>query len=163
MFEFLKWWASTYDGLYYLNPLKYDDDGSRPSDEFRMRVDETLQEIITETPEVIIIDREDIYASILSKIDRILTHEELCMIPKVLGQKCLLGGSYAFNRQTKQSDVDIYLLGDEYVNSQPELEQRLKNVFGGQFEVRTVKKDAWDHLLDQGFKLFTVETQGNVK
>lgn len=45
-------WVSTYDTLYYLPPREYDNDGVRPSDEFRLEVDKTLNNLITYEPRI---------------------------------------------------------------------------------------------------------------
>lgn len=42
-------YLSTYDALYYLPPLQYQDDGKRPSDSFRLGVDKVLLGLIEET------------------------------------------------------------------------------------------------------------------
>jgi hypothetical protein len=45
-------WVSTYDTLYYLPPREYDNDGVRPSDEFRLEVDKTLNNLILRSPDI---------------------------------------------------------------------------------------------------------------
>lgn len=151
LFDFLKYWATTYDVLFYLNPLPYHNDGARPPEEFVERVDNTLKRIIKEIPNVMCIDREEVYGEILKRINRVLTPYELSLIPQVLERDVLIGGSYAFNRQTRFSDIDIYVLGDEYINQLPELEKRLRDLFGANFQVRQVKGPAWDYLRREGF------------
>lgn len=158
LFNFVKYWAKTYDKLYFLNKLKYQNDGARPSEEFRDRVDITLQKIIKEIPNCYIIQRELIYNDILHSIKRILTDKELKLIPFILGRDVLLGGSYAFNRQTKYSDIDIYVLGDSFINRMPELEDRLSNTFGAKFEVRQVKSGVAGYLINEGFTIMHNET-----
>lgn len=44
----VKHWASTYTRLYYLPPREYDNDGVRPSDEFRRQVDSVLCALLPE-------------------------------------------------------------------------------------------------------------------
>lgn len=151
LFNFVKYWATTYDKLYFLDKLSYQDDGSRPSEEFRDKVEDTLRKIIKEIPNCYCIARQDIYQDILQSIDRVLTTTELDLIPGILGQDILIGGSYAFNRQTKYSDIDIYVVGDSFINSIPELEQRLSNTFGARFEVRQVTPEVAEYLTNEGF------------
>lgn len=50
--SYVKQWANTYEALYYLEPLPFQDDGKRPSDEFRLGVDSKLLELIREIPNV---------------------------------------------------------------------------------------------------------------
>lgn len=157
VWKFVIEWCKTYDALYYLQPLKYHDDGSRPPEEFRDKVDKHLRELITELSEehdvhVIEIDRDQIYQHLLSKIQRILSEEEIEMFATVLGRECLIGGSYAFNRATRASDVDIYILGESFDDC-PDLAKRLRGVYGANFEVRTVTQEVWDYYLAGGFRL----------
>lgn len=151
LFNFVKYWATTYDKLYFLDKLFYQDDGSRPPEEFRDRVEHTLRNIIKEIPNCYIIQREYIYNDILHSINRILTAKEIELIPAILGQDILVGGSYAFNRQTKYSDIDIYVVGNSFINQMPDLEKRLSNTFGAKFEVRQVTPDVVEYLTNEGF------------
>lgn len=154
LFDFLKYWATTYDKLYFLDKLPYHNDGARPPEDFRDKVENTLRQIIKEIPNCVSIPREDIFQDILKQINRILSERELALIPKILERKCLIGGSYAFNRQTRYSDLDIYVIGDQFVNSFPELETRLRDTFGANFQVRQVTQPVWEYLKDEGFKLY---------
>lgn len=159
LLDYIWHWCASYTCLYYLEPLLYQDDGARPSDNFRMKVDVTLKKIISEAVPANVkirkIARESIMPDILSQIDRILTKAELDILPVVLEQDCLVGGSYAFNRQTKFSDVDIYLRGSTFLNESPELEKRLQGTFGARFQIKTVTAPVWEYLKTQGFILLS--------
>lgn len=152
LFDFIKQWCSSYCSLYYLNPLTYQDDGSRPTNSFRLRVDECLVAIIEELslPNLLKVDRDSVYSNILGKIKRKLGKEELLLLPKILKSDCLVGGSYAFNRATKYSDVDIYIKGDDFHQSH-DLENVLRGIFGVSMEVRFVTPDVYNYLKNQGF------------
>lgn len=162
VWNFVVDWCKTYDALYYLEPLKYHDDGSRPSEDFRDRVDKYLRKLIDELHEdhninVIQIHRDHIYQDILTKIKRILSEEEINMFGIVLQQDCLVGGGYGFNRATRSSDVDIYILGDGF-EDRPDLARRLRGVYGSNFEVRTVTKPVWDYYMKGGFRVCICRT-----
>lgn len=157
VWQFIVEWCKTYDALYYLEPLKYHDDGSRPPEEFRDKVDSVLKRLCVELGDehgvtVFYLNREDIYKHLLSKIKRILSEEELKMFGCVLGRDCLIGGSYAFNRATKASDVDVYILGNDF-EDRPDLAKRLRGVYGVNIEVRTITKEVWDYYIAGDFRL----------
>ena len=61
-------WAKTYDALYYLEPLEYQFDTKRPSDEFRLSVDKKLKELIAQVPNIKRLPRNGILADILITI-----------------------------------------------------------------------------------------------
>lgn len=46
--DFVYGWLATYDALVYLPPLPFVDDGKRPPDDFRLRVDRVLMSMIAE-------------------------------------------------------------------------------------------------------------------
>lgn len=153
LFNFLKFWASTYDKLYFLEKLPYHDDGARPPEEFRDRVEVTLREIIKEIPNVVSLPREEVYTDILKTINRVLSNRELALIPEIIGQpQVLVGGSYAFNRQTRYSDVDVYIVGT-YNHKIEYAEKALRDVFGANFQVRSVPLSAYNYLIEEGFKV----------
>lgn len=153
MFNFLKMWATTYDCLYFLDKLDYHNDGARPAEDFRDRVEDTLREIIKEIPNVKHIHRDDVYRDILKQLNRCLNEEELQLIPKAIGVgEVLIGGSYAFNRQTRFSDVDVYVCGERYEPSIETMEKSLRDTFGANFSVRSVCPEVWEYLKKEGFK-----------
>jgi hypothetical protein len=159
VWDFVVNWCRTYDTLYYLSPLKYHDDGSRPPESFRDNVDRHLCKLIGELElihgvYVQRIDRELIFKDMLGKIKRILSDEELELFGDVLGQDCLIGGSYGFNRATKASDVDVYILSDEFADN-AKLSSRLRGVFGVNIEVREITRPVWDHYVSGGFRYVT--------
>lgn len=152
LFSFIKEYSKTYKALYYLNPVKYDNDGQRPTEDFRDKVDNVLNNIISEMYNVFTISRDDILKDILGKINRILSNGEISLIPSILDSEVLLGGSYAFNRQTKFSDVDIYISGNA-IRKRPDLSDKLKIVFGLKFDVNEVLPEIYEYLKTQGFKI----------
>lgn len=155
MFAFLKMWATTYDCLYFLDKLDYHNDGARPPEEFRDKVEETLRKIVEEIPNVKRLHRDHVYQDILKQLKRCLNEEELALIPKALGvQEVLIGGSYAFNRQTRFSDVDVYIKGDGYTPCFPQMEKSLRDTFGADFSVRSVCPEVWEYLQKEGFKQY---------
>lgn len=63
--NYVKAWATTYTALYYLEPLPYQDDNKRPTDEFRMGVDEKLLKLLEEIPNVVCIPRNEVLVDIM--------------------------------------------------------------------------------------------------
>jgi hypothetical protein len=59
-------WLTTYSKIYYLQPFKYQHDGKRPANDFRMKTHDSLLNIIkTESlSNVVVIPRENIYKDI---------------------------------------------------------------------------------------------------
>lgn len=146
---FVREWVETYDMLYYLEPLNYEDDGARPDDTFRKNVNEELLSLIDEwglDEQVKFINREDVYDDIKRQINRTMSESELKKIPHVLDvDSVLLAGSYARGTATVESDVDIYLKGDTYSVIEDN-ELLLKRTFGVEFDVTAVKQEMWDSI-----------------
>lgn len=72
MLNYIKEYIKTYDCIYYLPPLEYQYDNKRPSNDFRLGVDNELKRLIQLEPfsqKVVTIDREDILGDILSKLN----------------------------------------------------------------------------------------------
>lgn len=161
MWEFVKRWIDTYTAVYYLGPLPYENDGKRPSDEFRMKVDQKLRDLCLELikegkSNILKLEREKILGDILSRIGkRVLSDVDLHEVGVLLRtegmKKVLIGGSYAFGRQTKDSDVDVYCLGKK-IRRRKDLEEKLKRVFGVKFDVTEVDDRVYRYLKKQGFK-----------
>ncbi len=161
IWQFVLGWAKTYDVLYYLEPLKYHDDGNRPSDDFRLGVAKKLESLIDEINAdddsgitVKKVARNDVYADLLKRIKRLLSEEELSLMPHVAEQDVLVGGSYAFNRATRMSDIDVYVLGPD-CRDRPDLSKLMRGVFGANIEVRQVTQPIWEYYLEGKFKLYT--------
>jgi len=66
--NYAKEWAKTYDALYFLEPLPYQDDGKRPSDDFRLAVDAELRFLIKMIPNVYQLGRHEVMNDILKRI-----------------------------------------------------------------------------------------------
>lgn len=158
LYNFLQYWATTYDKLYFLEKLPYHDDGARPPEEFRDRVEETLRVIIKYIPNAVTIPRDLIYTDILKCINRILSPRELALIPSIINEvQVLVGGSYAFNRQTRYSDIDVYIRGNAYSSKIAYAESALRDVFGANFQVRVVPGKAYEYLMSEGFMVLNRE------
>lgn len=164
IWKFVLGWCETYEVLYYLERLNYHDDGNRPPEDFVERVDQRLRNLIAEilrendlgscNINLQIIPREKVYEDILHRIKRLMTREEMTLIPEVLGQDCLVGGSYAFNRATRHSDVDVYICTDTVTEVIPELSRKMRGVFGANIEVRGVTQPIYDYYKNDGFLEF---------
>lgn len=167
IWNFVLGWCETYEALYYLDRLNYHDDGNRPAEDFVERVDQRLRKLIAEIKTEVeaggrkinlqTIPRDEVYSDILNRIKRLMTREEMELIPEVLAQDCLVGGSYAFNRATRHSDIDVYVCTDEVTMVIPELSLKMRGVFGANIEVRGVTKAIYDHYKEQGFLEFRYE------
>ena len=164
------WWSmvrdfcgETFTRLYYVEPVKYENDGARLSEEGRDQADKTIRKCIERyndqvDNQIVSINRDHIYKDILSFLGKTLQEEDLSVIPKALGSDVLIGGSYAFNRASKFSDVDVYLLSDVCIPHVEDAMQYhsaiLKDVLGVNVEVRAVNEQVWEYLKTQGFKEF---------
>jgi predicted nucleotidyltransferase len=164
------WWSmvrdfcqETFTKLYYVEPVKYENDGARLSEEGRDEADKVIRNCIARynsevKNSIFKIHRDDIYKDILSYLGKTLLEEDLAVIPKALGTDVLIGGSYAFNRAHKFSDVDVYVKGAQCIPQDTPFMQRyssiLKDVLGVHVEVRTVNEPVWEYLKTQGFKEF---------
>lgn len=162
------WCQQTFEAMYLLSPLPYVDDGARLDEEGRNEADEVINRLVTEAikewsiPIVRVneqgVKREDVFGHIMSRVtDKVLTQKELNLLPEIIGRdELLVGGSYAYNRATKVSDLDVYLIGDWPLETgHPDMrvyEMRIKDAFGIRAEVRQVTKKVADHLVEQGFK-----------
>lgn len=160
MSDFVHEWVETYDKLYYLPPLEYEDDGARPDDQFRMEVDETLRDIIEADSMVLgkkveFLDRDEVLDNMLSYMENVLGEAELRKIPNVLDvEKVLIGGSYARGDQTVESDVDVYVHYEEDgAENSESAESKLHKMFGVEFDVTLVGDDEWNYLLNRPHKL----------
>lgn len=152
IFGLVKKWCETYTCLYYMKPLDYRNDKTRPSDKFRTKVDKVLLKIIKEISNVKLLNENEIYDDILNYTGKKLSWKELKLVKDVIEKPILVGGSYAFNRQTRKSDVDIYVL-DNGIELDYYLEKKLKRIFGVPFDVTIINSKVWNYLHEQGFKV----------
>jgi predicted nucleotidyltransferase len=157
----LNWCKNTFTTIYYLEKLPYVDDGARLDEKGRDAADFYVHQMFLAYSKGKCVGgsgmpRENVVTDILKQVSHVLTAEQLQLVPKVLGvNKLLIGGSYAFNRQTKKSDVDIYLsttepieTGNPYFNT---LITRFKDVFGVPVEIRGVVPAVYEYLKSEGF------------
>lgn len=159
----------TYTRMYVMDPMPYVDDGARLDEKGRNEADDVIRKVAAEAEEnwdVPIrwvtphsgLKREKVYWDICRQIgEKLLTEEELQLLPHILGKPDLLvGGSYAYSRATKFSDLDVYLIGEESIPtgdpSMAPFEMLIKDALGIRAEVRQVNKVVADHLVQQGFK-----------
>lgn len=164
LFDFVKNWLHTYTCLYYLEPLPYINDKARPDDVFRLRVDKCLKELMLYVGvdiEIVIMPREKIMDDLVMHIGKQLKDVDLAIIAQILKVPILIGGSYAFNRATKYSDVDVYVLSTSDVNPWPKeeaMEKKIQAMLGVKVEVHLVPNaEVWNYLKGQGFKLYGEE------
>lgn len=108
-------WIKTYDTIFVLDPLQYQEDGKRPSDEFRLAVDNQLRRSIelNKYPNVEVIDRTQVLNRILkdlgiskpnSKIT--ITPEEVQVVSNALGLKIAVS---SFETKDAASDYDMFV------------------------------------------------------
>jgi predicted nucleotidyltransferase len=157
-----EWCKTTYTKIWYLPPLPYINDGMRLDEVGRDEADSFVVKVSNEAADVMnvefVTNRESVIPEVFSLTGKILSSEQLDLLPKILGvPQVLVGGSYAFNRATKWSDVDVYLVGDKPIETDnPEMvkyAQRAKDVLGVPVEVRQVVPEVHDYLVQQGFKV----------
>lgn len=167
------WVSRTYKRLYLLPALPYKNDGARLDEEGRDQAETFVYEAAERLSEVWGVDvktvsptvganlfsRDMVVADVMRLVGAQLSDDDLKFIPAVLDvPKVLVGGSYAFNRQNKWSDVDVYLEGGRPLETgHPSLAKyvtRLSDVFGVPVEVRQVTPTVFEYLKAQGFKLF---------
>ena len=167
VFEFVMEYCKTYKQIYYLEPLPYDDDGARPSEEFRDAVDVKLRELVeiaqSRGVKIVQLARDQVFSDILSQLPDVnpnsrnpLTMEEIRRAVSILKQDCFLGGSYARGNPTWRSDVDLYLTRyhtDEFVAEATAL---LKSTFGVKFELHDATNPMTQIHLRHHFPLITV-------
>jgi len=141
LWALVKDWCKTYTWLYYKSPLKYQDDNNRPPDEFRIRVDATLNRIMKEIPNVRVID--DIEKEILRFV-RVLSKKDLKDIEnycKKLDLIAGLRGSYNWGKPDRYSDVDIDVYWtDKFKGSIPrkDLNEDFKRRFQKVFDIKEI-------------------------
>ncbi|MNL19703.1 hypothetical protein D3C87_1409170 [compost metagenome] len=107
-------WAQTYDTLYYLEPLPFQDDTKRPPDEFRLAVDRKLNELLVDVPNVMRIDRHSVLVDIMTKcnltkpnVKTTLTETDLVAIAKGTGHTILMKRSPI---KDNLSDHDLWVI-----------------------------------------------------
>lgn len=156
------WCYVTFTKLYYMYPLPYIDDKQRPKDKFRLDVDLTLIKIIDEDWMLGTVVKgfntdETIFKDIMQSLGKILDEKDVAIIPSIIGRKkqILVGGSYAFNRATKYSDLDIYILSSDIHTSDEEVCKKqaatIKAVLGIEVQVTHVPQRIFEYLKLQGF------------
>lgn len=162
------WCKTTFTCLYLVDPLPYVDDGARLNEVGRNAADTVIRELAAEArdhwnvPITLVqpgnMKREAVFGDIMRQLtDKVLTQAELHLLTEITGlDELIVGGSYAYNRATKLSDLDVYLVGEEPLETgHPDLkkyEVRIKDAFGIRAEVRQVTRPVAEHLVQEGFK-----------
>lgn len=98
-------WLDTYHTLFYLPPRAYDNDGVRPSDEFRLGVDRTLKDLIS------------VNSKKVKEIPDWLSAARTIAIEtkrSVLGPKAHLTGSWFHGTEKKESDFDFVMSYEDW-------------------------------------------------
>jgi hypothetical protein len=108
-------WIKTYDTIFVLDPLAYQDDQKRPSDEFRLNVDRTLRDMIglNNWPNVEYIDRTQVLNRILKdigftkpKAKLTITPEEVQVVANALRVSIAVS---SFESKDAASDYDMFV------------------------------------------------------
>lgn len=174
------WISRTYKKLYLLPALPYKDDGARLNEKGRDEADEHVRkeahrlavnwkvdiQVVHPLAGPGLFSRDMVAADVLRLVGTPLCDDDLKLIPSIIDlPKVLVGGSYAFNRQKKWSDVDVYIEGSTPIETNhPDLEKyvtRLSDVYGVPVEVRQVVPMVFEYLKSQGFKYFEKLDEAN--
>lgn len=163
----INWCNTTFERIYLLEPVIYAKEGGRPSEEFRDKVFKILCDVVSlvdkgmvryescEPDSINTFIRENVANEILALVGKQLQEVDLAIIPEVLGADVLVGGSYAFNRATKWSDVDVYIVqGNSDKRTQPYLQAKVQKILGVNVDLTICNRHVWDYLKAQGFKEF---------
>jgi AAA domain/Nucleotidyltransferase domain len=166
------WCDRTFKRMFLTAPLPYVDDKQRPSDEFRMQVWVVLKDLCRLHSELFVIEpntEDSIFKAIMLDLGKMLNGKDLNIIPDIIGRdkgippSILVGGSYAFNRATKYSDLDLYILDYEMSTSDSyickEQAAKIKSVLGIEVQVTHVPQRVFEYLKTQGFK--EIKSEGN--
>lgn len=114
-------WASTYECLFYLKPRAYDNDGVRPSDEFRLAVDKTLTDLLATS-------------ELRDKVVPVRSWEEAANLVAVAVKRnsvhpnARLTGSRYIGNFHKDSDFDFILLESEWADVPLTVRSRFQQV-----------------------------------
>lgn len=164
----MDWCETTFEKLYMLRPVKYEDDKVRPSEKFRDSVNTILISLLFDSYQGRNIEiepigiaqakvwRQNIPNAILNIAGKTLKEDDLSIIPDILDVSVLIGGSYAFNRATKWSDVDVYMW--KALTDHRTLEyckEKVQKILGVQVDLNFISDDrVWNYLMVQGFRLY---------
>ena len=104
-------WSKTYTRIYFLKPLSYQEDGKRPSDEFRMKTFDTLERLLDfhKLPNVIRLERHEIFSDIREVLavpkanDILYETQKWQFVADTFGVKLVVK-----HRTTSTSDVDVW-------------------------------------------------------
>lgn len=116
--QYVLTWMSTYDAVFYLEPLPYQDDNKRPSDEFRMGVDAEIRELIKGVPNVYTdIPRNKVLENIMLRLGKTkpnvktsLEEEEVQYLANVLGLPVSIKNKdLSLQNKLVTSDVDLFI------------------------------------------------------
>lgn len=110
-------WLESYKRIYYLPPLEYQEDGKRPSDEFRMRTHATLLKLIDEyclSNLVITIPREDCFKDICKTMGVYVPNPIFAENEKWHALARALGSNLLVKKPKSEisSDIDVWVCTD---------------------------------------------------
>jgi predicted nucleotidyltransferase len=116
--KFIDYWTQSYECLYYLEPREYDNDGVRPSNDFRTQVDSLLLEKVNSLIGLgFKIKKVDSWEEAARDI---LIKTKLSLFEKH-GIPFILTGSYSKRTETPKSDFDVVVSEDDI--------EKLKSVY----------------------------------
>lgn len=119
--NFVESWASTYTKIFYLKPRPYDNDGVRPTDEFRLGVDKALKEVLDNYS-----FRNLVEVDSYEQAARIIAIETKKSLFTRDGIDPILTGSYSKGTETKKSDFDFVIDVSDVHLIKSELKEGLK-------------------------------------
>lgn len=138
---YVREWAKTYTKLYYLEPLAFHDDGIRPSDDFRMAVDEHLRTVIMpQFDNIEFIERTGILNDILltigfnkPNVKNFVTALDIQAIANSLGKYVVYKPAQSVPKDTV-ADIDLYVyhedvLDEDYLRKVTDYIQKLLGAF----------------------------------
>lgn len=137
--QMVRAWMTSYTRVYYLPPLKYQEDGKRPSDEFRMKTHATLRMLMEKHAftNVVEIPREYCFKDICKKMGVytekpiFAEREKWTAFAKMLGCTVLVKAP----KSEISSDIDVWVCTDmPFVNVQ-QCQLLAESYFGNQVKI----------------------------
>lgn len=162
-------WMKTYDKIYVLRPLPYEEDPGRPSRELREKMYKSLIQIVNNDdlgcqkkmaiePAVELYKVKEWRTKIVNEILN-QVREPILLTRDLIGElrtyfcpvRILVGGSYATGTATKLSDIDIYYIKSD--SQWADGNSNLKTKSGIKINVETIQNEyVFDYLkYERGF------------
>lgn len=153
-------WLTTYTRIYYLPPLAYQEDGKRPSDEFRMATHRKLIELIDEwqVPNLVKLDRPEAYRDIKTLLGLPIRKPDLARNKKfqLIANSCRETIVVKKPYSVVTSDEDVFVLVDalhKIETVQAQVKKSLSGYFGRPFDVMVTPYAALEELKASGAEL----------